>query len=132
MRPLRLTSALGLFVLCFSMIGCMRVKEADVPGTYTAKAEWGTSTLLLAKDHTFRQTVRLNSGDVKRMSGKWELVSPAKNSVVYDITIGPCLDVKHDKWGVYAPGSFSSINPTLFGGLEIAADPDWGITYKKN
>jgi hypothetical protein len=113
------------------MIGCMRVKEADVPGTYTAKADWGTSTLVLAKDHTFQQTVRLNSGEVKRMDGKWKLVGPGKNSVVYDITMGPCLDVKHDKQGVYAPWSFSSINPTLSGGLEIAADPDWGIAYRK-
>jgi hypothetical protein len=131
MRPLKLAGALWLCVLCFSMIGCMRVKEADVPGTYTAKADWGTSTLVFAKDHTFQQTVRLNSGEVKRMDGKWKLVGPGKNSVVYDITMGPCLDVKHDKQGVYAPWSFSSINPTLSGGLEIAADPDWGITYKK-
>jgi hypothetical protein len=113
------------------MIGCLRVKEADVPGTYTAKADWGTSSLILAKDHTFQQTVRLNSGEVKHMNGQWKLVSPAKNSVNFNITLGPYLDVKHDKQGVYAPWSFSSITPTISGGMEIAADPDAGITYRK-
>ena len=132
MRPLKLAGALCLFILCFSMIGCLRVKEADVSGTYTAKAGWGTSSLVLAKDHTFQQTVQLNSGEVKHMNGKWELVSPAKNSVNYNITLAPCLDVKHDKQGVYAPWSFSSIDHIPLRGIEIAADPDWGITYKKN
>jgi hypothetical protein len=131
MRSLKLASALCLCVLCFSMIGCMRVKEADVPGTYTAKADWGTSSLILAKDHTFQQTVRLNSGEVKHMNGQWKLIGPVKNSVTYSITFIPFLNMQHDKQGVYAPGAFSSITPTLAGGMEIAIDPDWGIEYRK-
>jgi hypothetical protein len=131
MRPLKLGSALALCGLCLSMMGCLRVKEANVPGTYTAKTDWGVSTLVLAKDHTFQQTVKLNSGEFKHVHGNWELVSPAKNSVNYNITLSPCLDVKHDKQGVYAPWSFSSIDRFAFRGMEIAADPDWGITYKK-
>lgn len=131
MRTLKLASALCLCVLCFSMIGCVRVKEADVPGTYTAKADWGTSSLKLAKGHTFQQTAQLNSGEVKRMNGQWKLIGPAKNSVNFNITLGPYLDVKHDKQGVYAPRFFSSITSTISGGMEIAADPDGGITYRK-
>jgi hypothetical protein len=103
-----------------------------VPGTYIAKAEWGTSTLALSKDHTFHQTVRLNAGGVKSLDGKWELVSPGKNSLSYNITLAPYLNVAHDKQGVYAPWSFSSITTRgLFRGMEIAADPDWGIAYRK-
>ena len=131
MRPLKVVSALVLCAFGLSMMGCLRVKEADVPGIYTAKADWGTSTLVLAKDHTFQQTVKLKSGQLKHINGKWELVSPAKNSVNFNITLGPCLDVKHDKQGVYAPWSFSSIDQIPFRGMEIAADPDWGIEYRK-
>jgi hypothetical protein len=131
MRPLKLTSVLWVCVLVFSMVGCLRVKEADVPGTYTAKAEWGTSSLILARDHTFRQTVRLNSGEVKQTNGQWKLVGPVKNSMTFSITFTPFLNMQHDKHGIYAPGAFSSITPTLTGGMDIAIDPDWGVAYRK-
>ncbi len=131
MRPLKLGSVLALCALCFSMMGCLRVKEAEVPGTYTAKAEWGTSSLVLAKDHTFQQTVRLNIGVVKQMRGKWELVGPVKNSVTFSITFIPFLNMQHDRRGSYAPAAFSSITSTLTGGMDIAVDPDWGIAYRK-
>jgi hypothetical protein len=131
MRPLKLASALWLCVLCCSTIGCMQVKEARVPGTYTAKADWGTSTLILASDHTFQQTVKLNSGEVKHMDGQWKLVGPVKRSVTFSIMFIPFLNMQHDKQGAYAPAAFSSITPTLTGGLDIAIDPDWGTTYRK-
>jgi hypothetical protein len=60
-----------------------------------------------------------------------ELVSAAKDSVNFNITLSPYLDVKHDKQGVYGPWTFSSITPTISGGIEIAGDPDDGITYRK-
>jgi hypothetical protein len=131
MRTLKAASVLWLCVLCISLIGCTQVKEADVPGTYTAKADWGTSTLVLADDHTFQQTVKLDSGEVKHMNGRWKLIGPVKNSVTYSITFVPFLNMQHDKRGIYAPGAFSSIDQIPFRGMEIAIDPDWGITYKK-
>jgi hypothetical protein len=113
------------------MSGCLRVKEGDVPGAYKAKTDWGSSSLNLSKDHTFQQTVQLNSGEVKHLNGQWKLVGPVKNSLNYDISFSPYLNVAHDKQGVYAPWSFFSITPTVFHGLEIAADPDWSIAYRK-
>lgn len=131
MHRLRFASAISLGLVCFVLIGCMQVKEADVPGTYKAHADWGNSTLTLSKDHTFQQTVRLDSGVTKQINGKWKLVPPSENSVVYDITLVPYLNIQHDKQGVYAPWSFSSINPGFGGGMEIAADPDYGIAFRK-
>jgi hypothetical protein len=132
MQPAKLIATILLGICFLPMMGCLRVKEADVPGTYSAKADLGTSALVLEKDHTLQQTVQLNSGEVKHISGRWELVSPAKNSRNYNITLVPCLDVRHDKQGVYAPWSFSSIDYIPFRGMEIAAEPDGGITYRRH
>ncbi len=132
MQPARLIAAFSLGLCFLFFIGCTRVNEADVPGDYNATADWGNSSLTIAADHTFRQTVRANSGEVKQISGKWNLVKPSGNSANTNITFAPYLNFQHDKQGVYAPWSFLSITPIGIRGLEIAADPDWGITFKKH
>jgi len=132
---LALVCFLGVSCLCvFGLwfIGFFRsVREADVPGTYLAKTSWGNSTLVLAGDGTLQQTVRIGNGEVKHINGHWKLVGPANGSMSSNITLGPCFNMQHDRKGIYAPVSFSSIDHHGFRGMEIAVDPDWGISFKK-
>jgi hypothetical protein len=115
------------------MIGCLRaVTESDVPGDYQAKADWGTWSLTLSRNHTLQQTVHLNDGEIKQIKGRWTFVGPSGNSVNTDITFTPYLNVTHDKQGVFAPWSFLSIDPPIgFRKMQIAANPDWGIAHRK-
>jgi len=132
MQPMRLTGFCCVGFMCILLVGCIRaIQDGDVPGNYKAVADWGSSALALSKDHTFRQTVRPNSGEIKRIEGRWTLVGASGNSRNASITLAPYLSVTHDKQGEYAPWSFFSIDHTGFRGMEIAADPGWGIAHRK-
>jgi hypothetical protein len=43
----------------------------------------------------------------------------------------PFLNTTHDKQGVYTFASVFSIYHVPFGGINIAADPEYGIAYRK-
>jgi hypothetical protein len=78
MHRLRFASAISLGLLCLVLIGCMQVKETEVPGTYRANADWGSSTLTLSKDHTFQQTVRVSSVKSSELTGSGNSFLPRK------------------------------------------------------
>ena len=113
-------------VLCLAAIStssCRSVREAELPGAYSANADWGKSTLLLRKDHTMEQTVVEKNGRVDRLSGNWEFKGDR-------IILKPCLGFNHappadpvDYCDYGVEGFFSSV--------EISLDPDSGIAYRK-
>jgi hypothetical protein len=114
------------------LTGCSPiVTEIQAPGTYKAQTDWGTSTLTLAKDHTFEQTVRLNNGTSEHLKGTWRIDKNPGNPVYTTINLSPFYSVTHDKQGVYTVASVYSIYHVPFGGINIAADPDYGIAHRK-
>jgi hypothetical protein len=122
----------ALLLLPFLFTGCsVVVSDAEAPGTYTANADWGTSTIVLAKDHTFSQTVRLKSGVTKQVNGRWKIDNHPGSTPFTTINLTPFFNVTHDKDGVYSLASAYSIYHVPFGGINIAADPDYGIAHRK-
>jgi hypothetical protein len=122
---------IGLGLCTILLFGCRSISDADVPGEYVAKTDWGNSSLFLAKDHLFEQTVILKSGKVKHLSGKWRLIGPSMSSARSSIDLSPYLNITHDIQGTYAPATFFSISSSLFGRIMISVDPDYGINYYK-
>ena len=99
---------IGLGLCTILLFGCRSISDADMPGEYVAKTDWRNSSLFLAKDHLFEQTVTLNGGKVKHLSGKWRLIYPSMNSAQSSIDLSPYLNITHDIQGTYAPGTFLS------------------------
>jgi len=98
-------------------------------GSYRAVAEWGTSTLLLKADHTFEQTVATKSGTYKKVDGEWELdTSGSTDAISFKKKY---LSVTHNEQGEEIEGAYASIDRGLFGGVEISADPDYGISFRR-
>jgi hypothetical protein len=124
-----------LFSVALTLIlitGCSAVvTETEAPGTYRADADWGTSTLVLAKDHTFEQTVRPKDGPPRHITGTWNIARSSGQPVYTTVQFSPFLSITHDKQGVFAGASMYSIYHVPFGGINIAADPDYGIAHRK-
>ena len=117
-----------LFSSLLFLFGCSRhSRESRLVGSYRVDADWGSSTLLLKADHTFEQTVSTKSGGFKRTKGEWQL---DKRDYGIDFK-NSYLCVTHDKQGENADGGYASIEPRLFGGIEISADPDYGISFRR-
>jgi hypothetical protein len=125
---LKYVGLMSVLLLC--LVGCsLRVRDADLSGTYHATADWGTSTLVLRPDHTFGQSVSTNSGTFRKVQGTWELDTSGTSQ---SITLaGKYLSVTHDKQGEEADIAFASVERRLFGGAEISSDPDYGIAFQK-
>lgn len=122
-----------LLVFCFASTvlfstGC-RLQDSDLVGTYHAAPEWGSSVLVLAADHTFTQTITTKSGAVKQINGRWE--TSGLSRIGGNVALAPYLTVTHEIQGEEAGGDFATVQRRLFGGLEISADPDWGISFQK-
>jgi len=101
-------------------------------GTYKLTAEWGSSTLTLNSDHTFTQSVSTNTGVTKRGSGTWELAHDGWGTWGDTVILRQkYLWVLHDKQGEDSDGAFASAERRIFGGVEISADPDYGIAFRK-
>jgi hypothetical protein len=112
------------------VLACFRrSRDADIVGTFQANPKWGTSTLVIRSDHTFEQTVSTSSGSFRRVEGRWELhTSTSGDSITFDQKY---LSATHDEQGEEVDGAFASVNRGLFGGVEISADPDYGIAFRK-
>jgi hypothetical protein len=126
------TCTFALFCLLLLPLGCSAVvTDTEAPGTYKAETDWGVSTLVLAKDHTFQQTVRLKNGQARELHGWWKIDKNTGAQVYTTINLTPFYSVTHDKQGVYTIASAYSIYHVPFGGINIAADPDYGIAHRK-
>jgi hypothetical protein len=119
-----------MLALLLCLLGCSREsRDARLTGSYRAEAEWGSSTLLLKADHTFEQTVSAKSGMFKKVQGEWELhPSGLTDAITFKKKY---LWVTRDKQGEEADAAYASVERTLFGGPEIPADPDNGISFRR-
>lgn len=125
----------GLLLCCATVVGgCLfrSISDRDVAGTYKATAQWGESTLTLHTDHTFEQTVERDDHSQATTKGTWELDLFAGKDASHGVVVfKPFLDVAHDHKGDLVDGSVPSISRGWFGGITIAADPDFGISFDK-
>jgi hypothetical protein len=126
---------LCLLLCCVSVEGgCLfrPISDRDVVGTYEATAQWGRSTLVLHSDHSFEQTVVRDDHTQAATKGTWKLdLFAGKNASHGIVVFKPFLDVAHDHRGDSVDGSVPSISRGWFGGMIIAADPDFGISFNK-
>lgn len=130
----RRNGMLGLLLCCtFFIGGCSSaLTDQNVAGTYKANAQWGNSILVLHADHTFEQTVVRNDHTQAKIDGTWKLnMFAGKNKSYGVIVLMPFLDVEHDHEGDRVGGSFTSICRGPLGGITIAADPNYGISFDK-
>lgn len=134
LERVRLIGTLGFLLCCASFVGgCFRtLTDQNIVGTYRAHALWGESTLVLHADHTFEQTVVRNDHTNAKIDGTWKLdMFDGKSKSHGIIVLKPFLDVEHDHKGDFAGGAVPSISRGFFGGITIAADPDYGISFDK-
>jgi hypothetical protein len=133
MRTLKFTTHFILILFVAFVTGCLRtVKEHDIPGIYELRADWGTSTLTLDHDGTMEQTIRLKTGSVNHIRGKWSYVGSSTTSLGNHITLAPYLNCDHNGSGANsAYGSFSIIAAGL-SGSQIVIDPDWNLEFRKS
>jgi len=132
MPQTRRALALLTLLLLTGLTGCSAVvTDAEAPGTYKAQADWGVSTLILSRDHTFDQTVRLNTGKTKHLTGGWKLQRSSGDPVYTTINFNPYLNVTHTQQGAFSLAATFSIYHVPFGGINIAADPEYGIAHRK-
>lgn len=131
MRLIRIASSL---LILASLVGCgfRALTDRDVAGIYEANADWGKSTLILHSDHSFDQTVVRNDHTQANVKGIWSLDMFAGRRKSHGIIVlKPFLDVEHNHKGDPADGAVPSISRGLLGGISIAADPDYGISFDK-
>ena len=83
LRTIRLPSA-GLIVFIL-LVGCRPGHVEDIPGKYSAKDEWGESSLILRRDHSMEQEVNTKAGKQK-INGKWHFNDGL-------VTWAPCISV---------------------------------------
>jgi len=129
------SGVLSLFLLLSALsAGCgfRALTEHDVVGTYEADAQWGKSVLILHSDHSFNQTVARNDHTQANTKGTWKLdLYDRKNASGGIIVLQNFLAVDHSHQGGTAGWAFPSISRGFLWGVDIAADPDWGITFTK-
>jgi hypothetical protein len=106
------------------------INEDEIPGTYVANTDWGSSSLTIARDHTFHQTVRRVGTEAINLDGKWR-VTPRSGSVYGTIALLPCLAITHEDEGHEVGACYDSIQAFGFRSIEISADPDYGISFQK-
>lgn len=114
---------LALSLLLF-LAGCREARSGDMPGKYVLRTDWGESVLILRPDRSMEQEVHKLNGDTKRISGTWQFA----NSIV---TLKPCLVVQLRVEGDTADGCASGVTVTALGTVEISADSNYNISYKK-
>src|ERR1017187_3216928 len=132
---MRMIRVFGALLTCALVVGCdsRPLTEQDVVGTYEASADWGSSTLDLHPDHSFDQTVVRNDHTQTSTKGTWELsFVPGKKNASYGIlALKQFLAIDHDHKGDVAGWAAPGIDRGFLGGISIAADPDYGISFDK-
>lgn len=112
--------------------GFRALTEQDVVGRYEADAQWGKSVLILHSDHSFNQTVTRDDHTQANTKGTWKLdLFDTKNASGGIIVLQNFLAIDHDHRGETAGWAAPSISRGFMWGVDIAADPDWGITFTK-
>jgi hypothetical protein len=112
--------------------GCSGVvTDAQAPGTYKANPDWGVSTITLEPNHDFKQTVIPKNGQPKEIVGHWKITQSGENPPYTTISLSPFFAVTKNKQGTYTIASAFSIYHVPFGGINIAADPEEGIAFRK-
>ena len=113
--------------------GCSSVvtDAQAAPGVYKADTDWGTSTITLAPNHSFTQVVTPKNGEPKQVIGNWKISRNTGDIAYTTISLSPFFNITHDKQGQPTAASAYSIYHVPFGGINIAADPDFGITFRK-
>lgn len=125
----RLSVVTLMIVLLFASACSAHRGDSQMIGTYKATAQWGNSILVLNEDHTFKQTVSTNSGVYREVQGSWALDrSGLTDAITFTHNY---LSVTHNEQGEEVDGAAASVEPRLFGGIEISADPDYGIAFVK-
>jgi hypothetical protein len=128
----KLLYALLCLIILLPMAGCSAiVTDAQAPGTYKADTDWGVATITLASNNTFSEVVIPKNGQPRQLSGHWRISQSGKNPTYTTISLTPFYIVTHDKEGQYTLATASSIYHVPFGGINIAADPDAGIAFRK-
>jgi hypothetical protein len=123
-----------MVLICAAVVGCgsRALTDKEVAGIYKASTDWGYSTLVLHPDHSFDQTVMRNDHTQLTSKGTWKLTLIAgmqASSGIIELQKFIAVDHSHkgDVPGWGAPGT--SRGP--LGGVTIAVDPDYGISFDK-
>lgn len=131
---MRLVRVFSVLLIWAGVVGCgsRALTDKEVVGTYKARADWGDSTLVLHPDHSFDQTVIRNDHTQLSSKGTWKLTLIAgmqASSGIIELQKYIAVDHNHkgDVPGWGAPG----ISRGLLGGVTIAVDPDYGISFDK-
>ena len=118
---------------CARAIWCTR--EAALPGLYKAQGAWGTSTLELREDHTFKQSVSFTN----QFNGKPEGMKVALGSWSDDGRSSLARKFQLSSFVNLSPSAAQSVAQpfdaqykTLGTGFGIEIDPGASIYYWKN
>jgi len=123
-----LLSVLLLLSGCHSPLSALT--EKDIATNYVASADWGKSYLDLRPDHTFDQVVVRNDHTRTQIRGTWKLNLSAGDTRTWgSITFEPFLSVTNEDQGQWTALNLPSISRNYYGGIEISADPDHGISF---
>jgi hypothetical protein len=130
--PQRKTLASLSLLFALVLTGCSAiVTDEQAPGTYKAETDWGVSTIVIGQGHSFEQTVTPKNGAPKHVIGRWKITRNPGDTTYTTISLSPFFSVTHDKQGTPSLASAFSIYHVPFGGINIAADPDYGIAFRK-
>ena len=125
------TCTFALFCLLLLPLGCSAVvTDTEAPGTYKAETDWGVSTLVLAKDHTFQQTVRLKNGQARELHGWWK-IDKNTGAQVYTTYCASCHGVagqagKSKAGSITEPAFLALVSDQALRTIVIAGRPDIG------
>ena len=119
LRPFACLIALGV------LGGCWHASSSDIPGRYEAHEAWGDAKLVLDRRGGTKEEVRLRTGRVLTLIGRWELEEGTLSRL-------PCLGLRHDGVDEKPIGvCLYSVNGYGVGHVEISLDPSFGLAYRK-
>jgi hypothetical protein len=138
--------ALGVTALVATVAGTSwlmwETRRSEIPGSYSAEGVWGSSTLILKKDHTFVQEVRFMEYDEppvapyprhttmsKSVTGTWE--EYGRSWFDQKLGIKPFISLLRLDNGKTYESFPASFGPVALTGLGIEIDISRGIVYRK-
>jgi hypothetical protein len=84
----------------FACSGCHVTSEQLIAGTYRAESPCATIILEVNRDHSFVQSVRTRSSEIKQLKGKWRIRQwEADHQGVKTVDFEPFLDFREDWHG---------------------------------